>query len=71
MKLIHVSTGQELEDSRSLSDLKVQNDDVFGLCFKKETSAGMYGMVQHERSVVRSSFAWQFDMQMGKTFGKN
>jgi hypothetical protein len=40
MKLVHVSTGQELDDSRSLADLKVQNDEVLGLCFKKETSAG-------------------------------
>lgn len=40
MKLVHVPTGQELEDSRTLSDLKVQNDEVLGLCFKKDTSAG-------------------------------
>ena len=52
MKLVHVPTGQELEDSRTLSDLKVQNDEVLGLCFKKETSAGMSVMQGSPQSMM-------------------
>jgi hypothetical protein len=40
MKLIHVSSGHELEDAKTLLDHKVQNDDIIGLCYKKETSSG-------------------------------
>lgn len=36
MKLIKVATGEELDDARTLAEHKVQNDDVLGLCFKKE-----------------------------------
>jgi hypothetical protein len=41
MKLVLVSTGVELDDAKLLSDLKVQNDDVVGLCYKKEAVEGM------------------------------
>jgi hypothetical protein len=40
MKLVKVSTGGDLDDARTLADLKIQNDDVLGLCFKTEASGG-------------------------------
>lgn len=55
MKLVHVLTGQELEDSRSLSDLKVQNDEVLGLCFKKDTSAGMCLLAKRLHGTITST----------------
>jgi hypothetical protein len=36
MKLVLISKNLELEDARRLADLKVQNDDVLGLCYKKD-----------------------------------
>jgi hypothetical protein len=36
MKLVLISKNVELEDARRLADLKVQNDDVLGLCYKKD-----------------------------------
>ena len=73
MKLVHVLTGQELEDSRSLSDLKVQNDEVLGLCFKKDTSAGMYrfaGCLTLHSPVVTPLTNRFVMLQMARTFGK-
>ena len=40
MKLVLISTGVELEDAKLISDLKVQNDDVVGLCYRKEGTEG-------------------------------
>jgi hypothetical protein len=40
MKLVVKSTGAELEDAKTLSDLKVQNDDVIGLCYRKAAGDG-------------------------------
>lgn len=39
MKLVNISTGQDLEDSKTLKDLHIQNDDVLGLCLRTETNA--------------------------------
>lgn len=39
MKLVNVITGQDLEDSKTLTDLHIQNDDVLGLCLRTETNA--------------------------------
>lgn len=39
MKLVNIGTGQDLDDAKTLKELHVQNDDVLGLCLRKETNA--------------------------------
>ena len=40
MRLVLVSSHTELEDAKPLAELKVQNDDVLGLCFRQAGAAG-------------------------------
>lgn len=39
MKLVNAGTGQDLDDSKTLKDLQIQNDDILGLCLRKDTNA--------------------------------
>ena len=40
MKLVLTSNQVELEDAKRLADLKVQNDDVIALCYRKQSTEG-------------------------------
>eukprot|EP00892_Ulva_mutabilis_P006493 jgi/Ulvmu1/4215/UM019_0194.1 len=39
MKLVNVGNGQDFDDAKTLKDLHIQNDDVLGLCLRKEATA--------------------------------
>lgn len=41
MKLVQVSNSLELEDAKLISELKIQNDEVVGLCYRKEGAEGV------------------------------
>lgn len=45
MKLVLMSNQVELEDAKRLADLKVQNDDIIALCYRKQSAEGASGQL--------------------------
>ena len=40
MKLVRLSNGLDMDDAKHLSDLKIENDEVVALCYKKDSAEG-------------------------------
>lgn len=40
MKLVHMTNRTDMDDADTVSGLKVENDDVLGLCYRRENAEG-------------------------------